>query len=357
MSGSQGGSSAVELEFLSIPDIAKVLKKQESLSDAPDEVANELAARLHRPLQSAFQEAARLAFEALLASSSGQRRRTHGELQERLQTHLHNIKQVRTFHSSIFLQFSFLLFAGRKSLATFYVPGHPTAAGAPSFEDHRFRFGQRTGPLHSAGFKCYHGYQRSDPGSNVLLLNGKVIFLTNTIFFQVRQKLIGELDQNFRAPLLAVHKAAQSGTSVEEFLALAEAAMISCDIVLRRPDKKKDKTLLSSQRHSLIDQLSSASEAALLLHVAVLLLFHTCTQTLLMASGRFVPQIITFLQPHLPTEIYDTLTALQGLVIQELTAKGDDEQQAVIRQQMEELMPRVREAAVTFKKSNAPVDE
>ena len=76
-----------------------------------------------------------------------------------------------------------------------------------------------------------------------------------------------------------------------------------------------------------------------------------------MASGRFVPQIITFLQPHLPTEIYDTLTALQGLVIQELTAKGDDEQQAVIRQQMEELMPRVREAAVTFKKSNAPVDE
>ena len=105
MSGSQGGSSAVELEFLSIPDIARVLKKQESLSDAPDEVANELAARLHRPLQSAFQEAARLAFEALLASSSGQRRRTHGELQERLQTHLHNIKQVRTCRSSIFLQF------------------------------------------------------------------------------------------------------------------------------------------------------------------------------------------------------------------------------------------------------------
>jgi len=45
-------------------------------------------------LQSSFQEAARLAFEAMLALSSGQRRQTHGELQDKLQMLLQNIKQV-----------------------------------------------------------------------------------------------------------------------------------------------------------------------------------------------------------------------------------------------------------------------
>jgi len=70
--------------------------------------------------------------------------------------------------------------------------------------------------------------------------------------------------------------------------------------------------LSSTQRHSLIEQLNTAQEAALVLHVAVLLLFHTVTQTLLNASGRFVPTIITFLQPHLPATTYELFLQLQG---------------------------------------------
>jgi rRNA pseudouridine-1189 N-methylase Emg1 (Nep1/Mra1 family) len=42
---------------------------------------------------------------------------------------------------------------------------------------------------------------------------------------------------------------------------------------------------------------------------------------------------------------------LEGLVIQELTSKGDEELLETIRQKMEDLIPRVRETAVTFKKS------
>lgn len=111
---SSSTSSAFELEFMSPEEIGRVIRKQESLAEAPDEFIDEIAARLHkylehkvvchvlylnftffyRPLQSSFQEAARQAFEALLASSSGQRRQTHGELQERLQVLLNNVKLV-----------------------------------------------------------------------------------------------------------------------------------------------------------------------------------------------------------------------------------------------------------------------
>lgn len=99
---------------------------------------------------------------------------------------------------------------------------------------------------------------------------------------------------------------------MEEFLSLSECALSACDIVLRKADKKKEKLLSSTQRHSLIEQLNAAQEAALVLHVAVLLLFHSVTQTLLNASGRFVPTIVTFLQSHLPAPTYELLLKLQG---------------------------------------------
>lgn len=128
---------------------------------------------------------------------------------------------------------------------------------------------------------------------------------------QARQKLINGLPQNLRTPLQGLHKALQ-GSNVEEFLNEAESALSACDVVLRKVDKKKEKANVSHQRQVLIEQLSAAKDAALVLHVAVLLLFLTVTQTILNASGRFVPQIISFLQPHLPVSTAELLSTLQG---------------------------------------------
>lgn len=137
---------------------------------------------------------------------------------------------------------------------------------------------------------------------------------TKDLTVEARQKLIADLEPNVRAPLLVLHKSVQ-GCSVEEFLTASDAALVACDVVLRKADKKKDKSLISGQRHLLIDQLNSAVDAALTLHIAVLLIFHTCTQTVLNASGRFVPQIIAYLQPHIPGGLYDSLTTLQGILV------------------------------------------
>jgi hypothetical protein len=117
-----------------------------------------------------------------------------------------------------------------------------------------------------------------------------------------------------RVPLQGLHKATQ-GANVEEFISETEVALSACDVVLRKVDKKKDKAIPTQHRHLLIEQLNAAKDAALVLHVAVLLLFHTVTQTVLNASGRFVPQIITFLQSHLSPSTAELLSTLQGKVI------------------------------------------
>jgi hypothetical protein len=131
---------------------------------------------------------------------------------------------------------------------------------------------------------------------------------------QARQQIINGLPQNVRLPLQGIHKATQ-GANVEEFLLETEVALSACDIVLRKVDKKKDKAIPTQQRQVLIEQLNTAKDAALVLHVAVLLLFYTVTQTVLNASGRFVPQIITFLQSHLSPSTVELLSTLQGKVI------------------------------------------
>lgn len=40
-------SASLELEFMSIEDISNVLKKQENVSDAPDEFVEDIATRLY----------------------------------------------------------------------------------------------------------------------------------------------------------------------------------------------------------------------------------------------------------------------------------------------------------------------
>jgi len=306
-------STTIERECISVEEIRAVLSKQEGLHEASEDVIKEIAARLYNPLRTSFLEVARSSFEALLSASSGQRRQTHGELQERIGNLLQNIKQ------------------GDKALQQFT---------SLDIQQQLSRHLLKTLGLELTSELLLYVVQESP-----------VAIETKDLTSEIRQKLIGELEPNLRGPIQELLKATQ-GANVDEFLSLSESTLSACDIVLRKADKKKEKLLSSTQRHSLIEQLNAAQEPALVLHVAVLLLFHSVTQNLLNASGRFVPTIVTFLQPHLPAPTYEMFLQLQGLVIKELTAKEDEELLASVRTAMEELIPRVREAAVVFKKSS-----
>lgn len=70
--------------------------------------------------------------------------------------------------------------------------------------------------------------------------------------------------------------------------------------------------LIFNHRQALLEQLSQETDAAMLLHLSVVVLFQTFTSNIVHAPGKCVPQIVTFLQPYLPPEQHDLLTRMQG---------------------------------------------
>lgn len=69
---------------------------------------------------------------------------------------------------------------------------------------------------------------------------------------------------------------------------------------------------LLGHRQALLEQLTSSADPALVLHLTALILFQAMTQTMLHASGRFVSNILTYLQPHLSAEVFNTLQRYHG---------------------------------------------
>jgi hypothetical protein len=89
------------------------------------------------------------------------------------------------------------------------------------------------------------------------------------------------------------------------------------------PVKKSSKTtcsprnILLESREKLMVELEEAetSDPALFLHIATLVLFSLTTETLLQASGKFVPQIINFLNEKLTKEEHLQLKNCQEQVV------------------------------------------
>ena len=114
--------------------------------------------------------------------------------------------------------------------------------------------------------------------------------------------------------------------------------------MLKEVDKKEEKVLLSDNRQSLILQLNQAntSDYALILHLSLLLLFQTITKNMLHASGKFVPQILTFLKPSLDPEKYHIFNACQEAVINHI--KLEKEKKLKEKEEVEERLKNLIES-------------
>jgi 4-hydroxy-3-methylbut-2-enyl diphosphate reductase IspH len=119
--------------------------------------------------------------------------------------------------------------------------------------------------------------------------------------------------------------------------------------MLKKLEKKRERNVISEHRQSLIQQLNESTEAALTLHLAVLLLFQANHNEMIQASGKFVPQLISFLRPVLEPNTFALLHNYQELVIKQLTTKDNDERDS-IEKQLQEMMPKIKEIAVLLPK-------
>lgn len=82
-----------QVEFLSAEEMKTEVTNFPDLEDCPEDVVEELAQDLLRPLTQQFQEVARGVFLATLNAESGEgRRRTHQQLQDKVSALLTTIK-------------------------------------------------------------------------------------------------------------------------------------------------------------------------------------------------------------------------------------------------------------------------
>jgi len=110
------------------------------------------------------------------------------------------------------------------------------------------------------------------------------------------------------------------------------------------------KNILDEARKSLLHELeNSDTDPALNLHIACLILFSLTTNNLVQASGKFVPQIISFLQGKLQKEEHAVLKDCQEKVVAMIKLKsGPGSQDA--KDELLALLPNIKHIVLKYSK-------
>ncbi|XP_039305395.1 E3 UFM1-protein ligase 1 homolog [Solenopsis invicta] len=146
--------------------------------------------------------------------------------------------------------------------------------------------------------------------------------VSENLTMEARQRLLLELPADVKEPLNAVHKT-MVGDSVEDFLNCVDGAMAACCLVLKKHDKKKERSQVHAHREALLDELNATQDPALMLHLVTSVLFTAVTQNALHMSGRHVTTVLAFLQQQLEPNTVSTLSKYHDLVLNLLSAPDE----------------------------------
>lgn len=94
---------------------------------------------------------------------------------------------------------------------------------------------------------------------------------------------------------------------------------------VKRNDKKRDRQIAFNHRHTLQEQLAGETNSAMVLHLAVVLIFQTYTGELLHAPGKSVPNIVAFLKDHVKENDHRLLLEYQTKVMDALKGTAGDD--------------------------------
>ncbi|XP_077976993.1 E3 UFM1-protein ligase 1-like isoform X2 [Glandiceps talaboti] len=314
-----------ELKFMSVKEIENVL--EETLQDCPDEFLTEIATQLHRPLTRAYQEVAKSIFlETTGAGGSSDRRKTHSNLQEKVNGLWTNI---RLFEKAI------------------RVVGEDLATQLC-----RYLLKTLCSDVTNLLFEA--------------VANDQMITVAESdIKPEIRLKLLAKFPDNLSNKLSKLHSSL-AGKTFEEFADHFEDCASLCDVMLKKTDKKKERQLTFNHRQVLAEQIRNEQEPAMALHLTTVLLFQTYTNCMVHCPGKCVPQLITYLFDYIPADQHAKLHNYQGLVQKQLSPskekqeesedkeneeKGDSEtnQDGNITAQLNDLLPSIREIALSKK--------
>ncbi|XP_056106207.1 E3 UFM1-protein ligase 1 [Rhinichthys klamathensis goyatoka] len=278
---SQGRNKLGDMPFLSVEEIMEVLEKK--VCDSSEEMLQELAEQILRPLSKMYQEVVSTAFMSTSSTGAGgSRKKNMKDLQEEINNLYNNI---RLFEK-----------------------------GTKLFSDET----QATIARHVLKTVC-------TDVTNVLLSFVAAEHMTSdsstAITSEIRLKILAKLSDEVKSPLMKLHNSL-NGKAIEEFLSCLETSAEECGLLLKKGDKKRERQALFVHRQALLEQLRDAEDPALVLHLTSILLFQNITHCMLHAPGRCVPHIIGFLQSKIPEDQLKMLSQYQGLVVKQLVVQG-----------------------------------
>ncbi|CAH0385879.1 unnamed protein product [Bemisia tabaci] len=172
----------------------------------------------------------------------------------------------------------------------------------------------------------------------------------STISAEMRMKLIAEAEDENRNILSKLNKSLGSD-SLEDFVSVVEETLAAIRVVIKKQDKKRERSLIMAHKQALLSEMDGLEEPAAVLHLASLVLFQTVTQSMLHASGKFVSSILAFLEPHLPPDTFSHLREFHDSVLKFLTIKAEDETHQIILKDLRSKIPTIKEIAKNFKQS------
>ncbi|KAH9525822.1 E3 UFM1-protein ligase 1 [Bulinus truncatus] len=316
--------STQEQRFMSVMEIQAVLKKQAHLKECPSELLTEIATQLHRPLTRQYQEVAKSIF---IKSSGTDRKKTAVEVQDKVNG--------------------------------LWVNAHLFEKGIKLFEE----------PVQLNLVKHLLKTVCSDLANSVVLAlaSDNMVSVSATseenLTPEARLRLISTLPKESQEPLSKLH-VTLNGQSLDDFFRQLE---LLCGpqylgILLKKPDKRKERQLVFNHRLSLSEQLKSETDPAMGLHLAAVLLFQTMTQCMLHIPGRLVPSVLQHLTSLLDAEKVAVLTQMQDLIIKQHKLRSDQEHhdnelEDQLCKEMNNLLGTVKDIALTTKKTTATSDE
>lgn len=322
-SGGKGGSKSKkeakvkELIFKTSTELEDSIRSMLFMTDFPEEVIGEISEMLIDQLNRKYREVAREKFQASLISSLQNKKRSHTEL----------VEKVNSLFTTIRL--------GEKGIAEF------------KKEDHRAALGKHL--LKNYGNELVNEMFTYVAEENLIKIESE-----KELTPEQRVKIINQLPKDISEPALKIHKSLNI-SSVTDFMAILEQHIGAlCDVMLRKPDKKKDRQILFGHRQSVLEQLNSCLDPALTLHLAVLTLFQHSHGLLLHASGKFVPMVIEHLSElgKFEENQLSILSNHQKLVMAHIGKSQGEEQDNEVLSELEVSIPTVKKLVSDLKKSN-----
>ena len=273
---SSGGGGAEQLGvpgFLQLDAIAKLLSQK--VGDMPEEVYDEIAAHLQRPLTAAYEERVREAFSA--GVSAGDTRR-----------------EIEGLH---------------KQYDAIYINASLYAAGAAKFPEGKDRDGIASFLLGDLGEQLVNILFRLVAKETLFALpEGK-------LKPEVRAALVDAAPKDLQTMLRTLNKAL-SGKDLEAFFEALGPVEEQVHVYVQKENtKKRDRSVAFKHQKGLVEMLKKEEVPAMVLHLVVVLLFQKVTSCMLSIPGKLVQTTINYLAGGEDASPDDSLVDARELAI------------------------------------------